>query len=69
MVGDYARTPYTMAPEVAAKANIMATDKMDVWAVGVIAWVLLSGDFPFIKTNSDLKDDLKMNKLKQVRIL
>lgn len=65
-LGDYARTPYTMAPEVAADPKSIVTDKMDVWAVGVITWILLSGEFPFIKTNSDLKDQEKMTKLKKV---
>mmetsp|Transcript_28264 Transcript_28264/g.59437 ORF Transcript_28264/g.59437 Transcript_28264/m.59437 type:complete len:765 (+) Transcript_28264:398-2692(+) len=64
-LGDYARTPYTMAPEVAADQKSIVTDKMDVWAVGVITWILLSGEFPFIKTNSDLKDQEKMTKLKK----
>ncbi|KAL7471590.1 hypothetical protein ACHAXS_011881 [Conticribra weissflogii] len=64
-LGDYARTPYTMAPEVAADPKAIVTDKMDVWAVGVITWILLSGEFPFIKTNSDLKDQEKMTKLKK----
>eukprot|EP01082_Thalassiosira_pseudonana_P015982 g14270.t1 g14270 contig9:1504932-1507607(-) len=62
---DYARTPYTMTPEAAAAANteMEATDKADVWAVGIITWIMLSGDFPFIKSNLDLKDKDKMKKL------
>jgi len=47
--------------------EIPATDKTDVWAVGICAFIMLSGEFPFIKTDSDLKDDDKMNKLKKVR--
>jgi serine/threonine protein kinase len=45
------------------------TDKKDVWAVGVITFLLLSGEFPFIKSNSDLKDPDKMESLKRVRAL
>ena len=47
--------------------EIPATDKTDVWAVGICAFIMLSGEFPFIKTDTDLKDDDKMNKLKKVR--
>jgi len=48
--------------------EIPATDKTDVWAVGICAFIMLSGEFPFIKTDSDLKDDDKMNKLKKVSL-
>lgn len=66
---DYARTPYTMSPEAAAsKGEGVLTDKTDVWAVGVITFIMLSGQFPFIKTNSDTKDQAKMDKLKKVSV-
>lgn len=74
---DYVRTPYTISPETAkvlltsknahASDEIM-TDKKDVWAVGIITFILLSGEFPFIKSNSDLKDPDKMESLKRVSV-
>ena len=67
VAADYARTPYTMSPETAASmTGELTTDKADVWAVGVIAFIMLSGEFPFIKTNTDLNDQDKMGKLKRV---
>lgn len=66
VAADYARTPYTMSPEAArSKTNEILTDKTDVWAVGVITFIMLSGEFPFIKTNTDCKDEKKMDKLKK----
>jgi len=61
---DYTRTPYTMSPEAVSNNNEKMTDKTDVWAVGVITFIMLSGEFPFIKTNSDCKDQTKMDKLR-----
>lgn len=67
VLNDYSRTPYTMTPEVASgNAKAAISDKADVWAVGVIAWVLLSGEFPFVKNTADLKDKEKMEALKKV---
>ena len=37
-------TPYTVAPEVITGAY---DERCDVWAIGVIAFLLLSGDPPF----------------------
>eukprot|EP00574_Skeletonema_japonicum_P014307 CAMPEP_0201734008 /NCGR_PEP_ID=MMETSP0593-20130828/33053_1 /ASSEMBLY_ACC=CAM_ASM_000672 /TAXON_ID=267983 /ORGANISM="Skeletonema japonicum, Strain CCMP2506" /LENGTH=744 /DNA_ID=CAMNT_0048227269 /DNA_START=156 /DNA_END=2390 /DNA_ORIENTATION=+ len=67
VMGDYARTPYTLTPEAATTGHRYATDKSDVWAVGVIAFIMLSGEFPFVKTHSDLKNDSLMERLKQGR--
>ncbi len=66
VMGDYARTPYTLTPEAATTGHRHATDKSDVWAVGVIAFIMLSGEFPFVKTHSDLKNDNLMERLKKV---
>jgi serine/threonine protein kinase len=59
VAADYTRTPYTLSPETAASMEAggvtKLTPKTDVWAVGVIAFVMLSGEFPFIKTNLDLE--------------
>ena len=35
---------YTMSPEVSAGTGLYTT-KSDVWAIGVIVWILLAGDF------------------------
>jgi len=64
VMGDYARTPYTITPEAASTGHRYATDKSDVWAVGVITFIMLSGEFPFVKTHSDLKNEDLMNRLK-----
>ncbi len=53
---------YCMSPEVAG--NIAPyTEKSDVWSIGVIVWILLAGDYPFLKNEDDLKDDKKKAKL------
>ena len=68
VLNDYSRTPYTMTPEAVEGKNMedLHTDKADMWAVGVIAFVLLSGNFPFVKNTADLKDKSKLEILKQV---
>mmetsp|Transcript_17891 Transcript_17891/g.29355 ORF Transcript_17891/g.29355 Transcript_17891/m.29355 type:complete len:751 (-) Transcript_17891:64-2316(-) len=68
VVGDYARTPYTLTPEAAITGRRHATDKSDVWAVGVITFIMLSGEFPFVKTHSDLKNEDLMDRLKKGRL-
>jgi len=55
-------TAYTLSPEIASKTGHY-TDKTDIWSLGVCAWVLLSGDFPFIRTEADLDDKFKLNRL------
>lgn len=71
---DYTRTPYTMSPETAKlylaskdgeDSDEVITDKTDVWAVGIITFIMLSGEFPFIRTTADLKDNTLMKKLTQ----
>lgn len=59
-------TAYTMSPEVASKSGPY-TEKSDVWAIGVIIWVLLAGDYPFIKTSEDLNDEKKKSDLVNAR--
>jgi serine/threonine protein kinase len=72
---DYTRCPYTMSPETASMISSSKdgrvkgeniTDKTDVWAVGVVTFVILSGEFPFIKTSANLKDKYMMDRLKRV---
>lgn len=66
VAADYTRTPYTMSPEMAREKKARMTDKTDVWAVGIIAFIMLSGEFPFIKSQTDLKNDHTMERLKHV---
>lgn len=55
-------TAYTLSPEIASKTGTY-TDKSDMWSLGVCVWVLLAGDFPFIRTEADLDDKFKLNRL------
>lgn len=49
---------YTMSPEISSGTGPYTT-KSDVWAIGVIVWVLLAGDYPFLRTDEDLKNKEK----------
>jgi len=53
---------YCMSPEVAGN-SAPYTQKSDVWSIGVIVWILLAGDYPFLKIDEDLKDEQKIAKL------
>lgn len=68
VTGDYARTPYTLTPEAASHGHRFASDKSDVWAVGVMTFIMLSGEFPFVKSHEDLKNDDIMDRLKRVSV-
>jgi len=59
-------TAYTMSPEIASGEG-KYTQKTDVWALGVVAWILLAGDAPFVKEEDDLKDKNKLSKLLNAR--
>ena len=49
-----AGTPYYMAPEIVKRETY--NDKVDVWAVGVVAHVLLTGSAPFVgRTKEKIK--------------
>jgi len=53
---------YTMSPEISSGSGPYTT-KSDVWAVGVIVWVLLAGDYPFLRRDEELKDKNKREAL------
>ena len=53
---EHVGTPYTVAPEV-IKSEDGYDAKVDVWAIGVITYLLLSGDTPFGGASPD--DDLR----------
>jgi len=53
---------YTMSPEISSGSGHYTT-KSDVWAIGVIVWILLAGDYPFMKKNEDLKNKVKREAL------
>lgn len=57
----YVGAAYTLSPEVLKKQPY--TEKSDVWSIGVIIWIMLAGDYPFIKEYDDLKDELLKKKL------
>ena len=58
----YGGAAYTLSPEVASGGEY--TSKSDVWSIGVIVWILLAGDYPFLKTQEDLKNEDKMQRLR-----
>eukprot|EP00551_Chaetoceros_affinis_P011130 CAMPEP_0203667244 /NCGR_PEP_ID=MMETSP0090-20130426/4119_1 /ASSEMBLY_ACC=CAM_ASM_001088 /TAXON_ID=426623 /ORGANISM="Chaetoceros affinis, Strain CCMP159" /LENGTH=929 /DNA_ID=CAMNT_0050531357 /DNA_START=665 /DNA_END=3454 /DNA_ORIENTATION=- len=52
---------YTLSPEVLDKKPY--TEKSDMWSIGVIIWIMLAGDYPFIKEYDDLKVEETKKKL------
>jgi calcium-dependent protein kinase len=54
---------YTLSPEVLAKKPY--TEKSDMWSIGIIIWILLAGDFPFIRDYEDLKKEGMRKKLEK----
>lgn len=57
---------YCLSPEVAGN-TAPYTAKSDVWSIGVIIWILLAGDYPFLKDWDDIKDDKKKEQLINAR--
>eukprot|EP00611_Tribonema_gayanum_P002814 TRINITY_DN12141_c0_g1_i2.p1 TRINITY_DN12141_c0_g1~~TRINITY_DN12141_c0_g1_i2.p1 ORF type:complete len:563 (+),score=189.95 TRINITY_DN12141_c0_g1_i2:160-1848(+) len=48
-------TVYTMAPEVLLGSGY--TQQSDIWSVGVIAFYLLCGEYPFLRDEKDFNDE------------
>lgn len=59
----YVGAAYTLSPEVLARQPY--TEKSDVWSIGVIIWILIAGDFPFIRNYDDLKNEAVKKKLEE----
>jgi len=59
-------TIYTMCPELLSGDGY--TELSDVWSIGVIAWILLSQTYPFLTHAQDLRDEAKVNKLKNATL-
>ncbi len=59
---------YCLSPEIVAGKGSY-TDKSDIWSIGVIVWIQLAGDYPFMKTDADLKDEAKRSKLVNANLM
>eukprot|EP00560_Eucampia_antarctica_P008246 CAMPEP_0197824004 /NCGR_PEP_ID=MMETSP1437-20131217/1319_1 /TAXON_ID=49252 ORGANISM="Eucampia antarctica, Strain CCMP1452" /NCGR_SAMPLE_ID=MMETSP1437 /ASSEMBLY_ACC=CAM_ASM_001096 /LENGTH=680 /DNA_ID=CAMNT_0043423463 /DNA_START=29 /DNA_END=2071 /DNA_ORIENTATION=- len=59
-------TAYTLSPEIASQKG-QYTQKTDIWAIGVVVWIILSGDFPFVRDAEDLNDKDKLTRLINAR--
>jgi serine/threonine/tyrosine protein kinase RAD53 len=57
---DFAGSPHYIAPEVLAR-NQQYTSKCDLWSLGVSAFALLTGHYPF---NGTSKNDIEKEKLR-----
>eukprot|EP00592_Proboscia_alata_P020993 CAMPEP_0194421088 /NCGR_PEP_ID=MMETSP0176-20130528/20337_1 /TAXON_ID=216777 /ORGANISM="Proboscia alata, Strain PI-D3" /LENGTH=695 /DNA_ID=CAMNT_0039229031 /DNA_START=87 /DNA_END=2171 /DNA_ORIENTATION=+ len=60
-------TAYTLSPEIASE-NGTYTEKTEIWSIGVMSWILLAGDFPFLREEEDLKDKEKLDLLVRAKI-
>jgi serine/threonine protein kinase len=47
-----------MAPEVLLGGGY--TQKADLWSVGVIAFMLLCGEVPFLRSDADFEDQVPL---------
>ena len=55
-------SPYYIAPEVLNKSY---NEKCDIWSAGVVLYVMLTGNFPFVgKTSQKLFENIKSGKYK-----
>ena len=58
-------TVYTAAPELLLGNGY--TEQTDIWSIGCVAFILLSKDYPFLKSFSDLEKVEKTAKLREAR--
>lgn len=56
-------TIYSAAPEVLTGTGYR--EEADIWSIGCLAFILLSGEYPFLREMGDLLDDEKMDRLKK----
>jgi len=56
-------TVYTIAPEVISGEGYTAM--ADMWSAGVITFLMLSGEFPFLTNELELQDPLQKERLKK----
>lgn len=60
-------TIYTVSPEIIEcdlQISEGFTEKSDIWSIGCIAFILLSGgDYPFLREPGDVYDEKKLSKL------
>ena len=44
-----------------------STEQTDIWSIGVIAFILLSGSYPFLRGSHDLEDEERKDLLKDAK--
>jgi serine/threonine protein kinase len=58
-------TIYTAAPEIIL--GLQYREETDIWSIGCVAFILLSGHYPFLTHMSDLANPKRMDDLKNAR--
>jgi serine/threonine protein kinase len=58
-------TIYTAAPEVLLRLGYR--EESDIWSIGCVAFMLLSGHYPFLKCMTDMEDAERMDDLTNAR--
>ena len=59
-------TIYTAAPEIILGQGY--TERSDIWSIGVVTFIMLSGDFPFLRDLGDLLNDREMERFDKARL-
>jgi len=54
-------TLYAAAPELLLKMG--CTEQTDIWSIGIVAFILLSTQYPFLKEPHEIQDETKLHKL------